>query len=247
MSSSLDDLTVMKPEIEKVKVEDIVSIGMPYKHYIQEVQVLTRRFKEFKPELEAGGTDYKNVEKLELILGASRELYSHMSVTLPTSGAQTEWTAAMEEADELIYDLKEAMYFAFRNNPELLAKLSYLREGGSNADKFQDLNDYATLGRDNKELLTTIGYDLANVERAAELSKIMADLYAQVTIDRSNSPEFTAFRDKSFTMLKKSIDELNLQARYILRADKVKAAIFTIRPPKKKALKKVAEQEKVVA
>jgi hypothetical protein len=247
MSSSLDDLNVMKPEIEKLKEENIISIGMPYKHYIQEALTITHWFKEFKPELEEGGTDYKNVEKLESILGACRELFSHMSVTLSNSGAQAEWTAASDEADEIMYDLKEAMYFAFRNSPELLSKLSYLRQGGSNADLFQDLNDFATLGRDNKELLTGIGYDLANVERAAELSKKMADLYAQVTIDRSKSPEFTVLRDKSFTMLKKSIDELNLQARYIFRANKTKAAIFTIRPPKKKALKKVVEAETTVA
>lgn len=65
------------------------------------------------------------------------------------------------------------------------------RENASNPDFIQNCNDYAVLGRSNKELLLAIGYDLANLERIAELSKILADLYAQVTLDRSTSPELT--------------------------------------------------------
>ena len=112
---------------------------------------------------------------------------------------------------------------------------------------FQDLNDYATLGRNNKELLIAIGYDMSNVERAAELSKKLSDLYAQVTIDRSSPPDMTITRNKAFTLLKKSIDSLNSQARYILRANKEKATQFTIRPPVKRSVKKVTETEKVTA
>ena len=249
MSTSLDDLTAFKPEIKTVREQDIISINTPYRHYIQESQLLSRRFTGNKTDLEAGGMDFKIVEKIIPLAGACRELHSQVAnITLPSTSALNQWRAATEEADELQYDLKEAMYYAFRNFPELLAKVSYLRTGGSNEDLIQDLNDFAVLGRANSELLTAVGYDLAHVERAAELAKEMADLYAQVTLDRNISPERTVLRNKAFTLLKKVIDELNMQARFILRANKEKAAEFIINPPRKKPSKKVAaEPEKTIA
>jgi hypothetical protein len=216
---------------------------MPFKYYLQQALVIIRLLLKYKKALEAGGMDFKKVERADKLAGACRELYSLMCMLISN---QTEWRNGMEEADELIYDLKEAMYFAFKDHPELLLKLSSILDGNSYADLFQDLNDYATLGRNNKELLTAIGYDMANVERAAELSKILSDLYAQITIDRSSPPDMTITRNKAFTLLKKAIDDLNSQARYILRGKKDKASQFTIRPPQKKNVKK-PEAEKITA
>jgi len=70
----------------------------------------------------------------------------------------------------------------------------------------------------------------------------MADLYAQVTINRSSDlPQMTLTRDKAFTLLKNSIDELCLQARFIFRSEKEKAELFTIDMPRKKTAKKATE------
>ncbi len=241
MSTSLDDFNESKEEIDSVKEDQIISINMPFKHYLQEVQVIIRRLIKEKKVLETGGMDFTKVERADKLTGACRELYSLMYMV--TIG-QSEFRTNLEEADELIYDLKEAMLFAFKDHPELLLKLSNILDGNSYADMFQDLNDFATLGRNNKELLNAIGYDMANVERAAELSKKLSDLYAQVTIDRSSPPDMTITRNKAFTLLKKAIDNLNSQARYILRANKEKATLFTIRPPQKRNVKKVIETEK---
>ena len=49
------------------------------------------------------------------LAGVGREFHSQVAnITLPTTSALNHWRAATEEADELQYDLKEAMYYAFR-------------------------------------------------------------------------------------------------------------------------------------
>jgi hypothetical protein len=48
-------------------------------------------------------------------------------------------------------------------------------------------------------------------------------------------------------MVKKLIDDLNDQARFILRSDKITAAKFRINPPRKKPAKKEPVTESVQA
>lgn len=241
MSTCLDDFNESKEEIDSVKEDQIISINMPFKLYLQQVQVIIRRLKNVKAILEAGGMDFKMVDRAERLNGACRELYS---LVYTVAAGQSEFRTYLEEAEVLMYDIKEAMLFAFKRHPELLQKISNILNGNTYADMFQDLNDFATLGRNNKELLNEIGYDMANIERAAELSKMLSDLYAQVTIDRSSPPDMIITRNKAFTLLKKAIDDLISQARYILRADKEKVSELVIRPPVRKSAKKVTETEK---
>ena len=246
MSSSRDDFLAIKEEVNNVKTADIISIGMPHNHYVQEAMNMNRRFLEERERLEAGGMDFKKVDREILLAGACRELYSQKSTA--SSPVMLLWNSAVDEAEALLYDIKEALHYAFRNRPDLLEKAVALGDNGSNADLIQYLNDAATLGRNNADLLTSAGYDMANIERAAVLSKDMAELYAQVSFNRSSdSPEMTANRDKAFTLLKTALDELCIQARYICRADKKLAASFTIHTPRKKPSKKIAETEKVPA
>ena len=247
MNTSLDDLNAMRPKIEKVKDGEVLNINSPYKHYTQELTLSVNRFRDCKAILEAGGMDFTLVDELAMLTGACRELYSQMTmVTFPNSGSQKKWITTLEEAELVMHDIKETLYYALRNYPEALAKLSIISEGNSNADFIQDLNDYAVLARANIELLQEINYDLTNIEKCAEFSKILSDLYAQVTLDRTSSPEFTLFRDKAFTLAKRMVDELNLQARYIYRADRKKAATFMINAPQRKPSKRKTEKEETV-
>ncbi len=151
------------------------------------------------------------------------------------------WAAKKDDAEYILWDLKTAMDYAFSGYKDLLAKVSMIREGASNADFVQDLNDSSVLAIENKELLEGAKYDMANAQLAAVLSKELAELLAQATVDKSSTPELSLDRAKGFTLLKTSIDELISQARYILRADRFKAAQFMINPPRKKPSKKKVE------
>jgi hypothetical protein len=246
--TSLDDLMEARPVFEKFPEQKIVATGMPLRHYAQEAVMAYHRFVKDKDALITGGMDFSIVEKLEVNIGASRQLASEASTTtLPSSSKQKEWEIAKEEAELLAYDIKEATLYAFRSRVDLTAKIHFIyNEGGSNADQIQDLNDLAVIGKANRELMEAVGYDMANFDRAAELSKIMAELLALATLDKSTSPALRILRDKAFTVVKTTIDELNLLARFVFRSDKAKAATFAINPPRKKPAKKSAEEKETV-
>jgi hypothetical protein len=70
----------------------------------------------------------------------------------------------------------------------------------------------------------------------------MNDLLALATLDKSDSPENRIRRDKAFSIAKKMVDEFHAQARYIFQKNKLLAAEFGIKPPRKKAKKKVDDK-----
>ena len=243
MATFLDDLNTSENEIVVYDESKVVSTGMPLEHYIKEVVLGCNRFYKKQSVLAEKGMDFTLVAKLETLSGACRQLYTAASdITFPTSANLTAWQKASEEADYLLYDIKEAGIYACRNDSALVSKIyAIYNEGASASDKIQDLNTYSVFGYEYQASFVAIGYDLANFKRAAELAKEMDKLLALATLDRSATPEFTMRRDKAFTITKKLVDELNAQARFIFRGEKSKAAEFMIAPPRKKAAKVVPE------
>jgi hypothetical protein len=237
--TSSGDLKVWQKELDKIKDSEIVQVGMPFKHYLQECMLSCKRLENNKAPLAAGGLDFKAVSGVPSLVDACRVMLSQTSmITFPNPGSQRAWEEGKAEADDLLYDLKAAMDYAFRGYPELLAQVSAIREGASNPDMIQDLSDASVLAKANSKLLEGVGYDMANADRAAALAKSLADLLAQATYDKSLSPESTLARGKAFSLLKNTIDGLNHHARFIFRADKKKAATFMINPPRRKSAKK---------
>jgi hypothetical protein len=240
MATYADDLAVVAPEVESFDEKNIVHSGYPLLHYIQELLLAVGRFIRYRSILEAGKMDFALVERLKILTGACRELYSIASVVVfPSSAIQKKWEQAKEEAEYLLYFIKEAAVYACREHKDLLALIyAIYNEGGSNSNMIQDLNDFAVFGREHADLFTVIRYDLANFQRAAELAREMDELLAQATLDKSDSPENRIRRDKAFTLAKKLVDDLNAQARFIYTANKKIATEFAINPPRKKPAKK---------
>jgi hypothetical protein len=249
MKTHSDDLAESKPEIDEYDEKEIVPVGMPLKHYMQEVHLCSNRLIKFKDILAAAGMDFSRIDRLKILNGACRELYSTTATTIFSSSSnQQRWETRKEEADLLLYDIKEAGIFACRKFEDLVTFVySIYNEGGSNSDCIQNLNDYAVFGKKNHALFEAAGYDMANFDRAAQLSREMDDLLSLATLDKSDSPEHRIRRDKAFSIAKKTIDELHAQARYIFRKDKLQAAEFVIRPPRKKTNKSVPAKKAVAA
>ncbi|NLD93993.1 MAG: hypothetical protein GX639_15150 [Fibrobacter sp.] len=190
--------------------------------------------------------DFTKVELFKDAIGAYRETYSSYSIiSFPASEDKKKWEQLLDEAEYLIYDLKSAMNYAFRDNPEYLAKLVLINQGSSFQDTIQDLNDYAVLGRELRTLLDVIGYDFSNCERAAALSETMGLLYAKVRVDSSETSTLLIRWNQAYTLLKKLLDELIAQSRFILRADRECAADHSIHPPKKKRASKLIPTDPV--
>jgi vacuolar-type H+-ATPase subunit I/STV1 len=246
MPTLKDDLLSVAGEVDVYDEKKIVSTGMPLNHYVQESTLACNRLLRKKDVLAAAGMDFTIVEKVKVFAGACRQLQSEMTATFSSSENQIKWNALSEEADDLLYDMKEATVYACRAHEEIVAfAYATYNEGGSNSNKIQDLNDFSVNGFKNEALFIAAGYDMANFTRASELAREMSDLLAEVTLDRSENPEARIRRDKAFSIMKKLIDDLNDQARFILRSDKITAAKFRINPPRKKPTKKVPATESV--
>ena len=246
--TTLDDFAALKPEIDRMPEDDIVAVNMPFKYYLQGVMFVYQRLCRHREYLEENGMDFTGVLKIPQQAGACREIFSQFSmINFNNPASQVAWEKARDDSDELLYDLKAAMDYSFRDHPELLSQVSVIRQGSSNADFIQDLNDAYVLCRENIALLNAIHYDTENIERASILSKELSELLAQATLDRSDSPELRIDRDKCFTILKKNIDALIRQARFIYRHDKKTAGQFIIRPPRRKSSKAKREEPETVA
>jgi hypothetical protein len=236
--SYAESCTRMETEFTTIPVEQCVVPIYPFKHFVQESLDIYTRLLNAQAVLSAGGMDFTKVELLKHAIGAYRETYSNCSIiSFPSSADKKQWDSLLEEAEYLIYDLRSAMTYAFRDNPEYLAKLVLINQGSSFQDTIQDLNDYAVLGRELRSLLDAIGYDYTNCERAAALSETMGLLYAKVRVDGSETSALLVRRNQAYTYLKKLFDELVAQARFILRANRKAVAELAVQPPKKKSTK----------
>jgi hypothetical protein len=135
----------------------------------EETMLVAGRCLRNKNKLEAGGMNFSNVEKVKTLSGACRQLESELSSpTFPNSTSRSRWLKASEEADELLYDIKEDIVYACRAHEEMVAfAYTTYNEGGSNSNKIQDLNDFAVFGKANLQLFTAANYDVTNFDRTA--------------------------------------------------------------------------------
>ena len=98
--------------------------------------------------------------------------------------------------------------------------MTRIREGGSSADMVQDLNDIAVLGRENTGPLTAIGFDLTQLDLAADRADKLADLLAEANGDKADPNESKIIRDKAYTHMKALVDEIREAGKYVFRKDK---------------------------
>jgi hypothetical protein len=83
----------------------------------------------------------------------------------------------------------------------------------------QDLNDLAVLGRNNKELLGKINFDLGKLDQSAELSDMLAGVLARSNGEKLEGSEVLEMRNKAYTYLKLAVDEVRDYGKYVFRKD----------------------------
>ncbi len=240
----LEDLEAVRGDIQNVKDSDIIKLSLPILWFLQQVQILLLRLFRNREKLESEKMDFRVLDYLMIMREACFELYSQTSmVSFPKDSHQRRWQALKEEGEMLLFDLMMAMEYAFHGYPELLSKLSFIREGSSNADFIKDLNDASVLGRENRDLIEAVGYDYQNFVHAGEMSKELGILLAEATIDKSQSPELTLQRNKALTILKNGVDGALRQARFILRSDKNACEHLVFKNPPKYNRKKKTDDD----
>lgn len=234
MSTGEADLLTLRPELDQIPEKDLLNVRFPFRHYLQATMKALKILQKHRAKLEAAGMDFAALERLPLISGAARDAYAQSIIlVLPKPESRIKWEEGREEGEYLLYDLLAALEYAVQDYPEYLKQISVIRQGSTNADFVQDLMDASVLGRECRTHLEKIGYDLANIDRASELSKELSELLAEASVDNSNSPELRLSRDRCLTLLKKTIDAGISQARFIFRHDRKISSELIIEPPVK--------------
>ncbi len=133
--------------------------------------------------------------------------------------AQAQWKKKSVQA----YDLRDTMVhtfrFAFRKRLDLGRLVDQIAQGNTHVDMLQDLKDLAVAGRRNEELLTAVNFDLSKLDQCENLAEELGRIYAEARNDRQSYRQAKLIRDKIFTLLKQSVDEVRAYGQYVFWRD----------------------------
>ena len=207
--SSTTDYNELLPILVAMSPADILSPNIPIDVFVQEAENLYHWCPDDKDALIRVGLDWNLVISLPIRAGACREAQSLWTKERNTrQDAEEAWKkeapAAFDLRDQLVHDFR----FAFRKSDGLLSRVEEIAQGDTNSDMVQDLNDLATLGRANGDLLGKVGFDFSLIDKAASLSDRMGDLLGATNGERKEVSETMQIRDKAYTYLKQAVDEI---------------------------------------
>jgi hypothetical protein len=207
-------------EIRAIPDADVKKTNMPVGEAVQESENLFAWSMMDQVQLTKSGLDLTLIQDLPLRAGALRyaqSLWARESKS--REEAQKEWKEKAPEAfdfrDQLLHDFT----FAYRKLPEQLAKVQTIREGSSNADMLQDFSDMNVLGKDNPESLTKIGFDLIDLDRAAETVDQLSAVLALANGEEGDDVDAKELRDKAYTFMKMAVDEIRNTGQYVFWRD----------------------------
>ena len=207
--SSTADYNELLPVLKAMKPADILTPNIPINVFVQEAEDLYHLSLGDQNELTRVGLDWNLVLGLPARAGACREAQSLWNKERNTrEEAEQAWKneapAAFDLHDQLLHEFR----FAFRKSDGLLSRVDEIAQGDTNADMVQDLNDLATLGRANGDLLGKVGFDFSLIDTAANLSDRMGDLLGATNGERKEVSEAIQIRDRAYTYLKLAVDEI---------------------------------------
>ncbi|GET31264.1 hypothetical protein PbJCM13498_01270 [Prolixibacter bellariivorans] len=214
--SNSEDFNALIDVIKAIPENQIRIPAIPVNVYLQEAEDLYHWAKDDAAELAKGGITAEMIEELPVRTGACREAQSLWFKDHYTSKeAKKLWDeqspAAYDLRDELLHDFR----YAFRDNTQLLGRVSEIADGTGHADMIQDLNDLAVLGRENPDPLAAINFDVTQLDTAAQTADAMAELLAQSNGDQQEGNPAKIIRDRAYTHLKQLVDDIRACGKYV--------------------------------
>lgn len=208
-----------------LKTEDPKTPNMPMDRYIQEAADLEVWCQPDQQQLMSVGTTQETFDTLSERIGALRYAQSIWNKERHSKEeARQEWDKQYPIMEELKDELEHAFRFAFRSRPDLISKVRNIEAGYGHPDTLQDLSDLSVLGKDNKELVSAIGFDIKKLNQAAKMSSEMSKLLATMNGERAENNAAKQTRDKAYVFLKESVDNIREAGKYLFWKDKKRLA-----------------------
>ena len=215
--SNLEDYNTKLEVIKAIPDDQIKTLhSIPMGIYIQESEDLFEWCQDDKDDLTVKGLDWTAVEDLPVRCGALSVAEAKWSREWRTrEEAEKLWLLESPKGYDLRNQIAHHFYYAFNDDPSLIAKVNKFLEGTTHAEMIQCLINLSELGQSNQELLTAIGFDLTLLDQAAQKSDELRSLYAAATRDRQDFSEFKKIRDQAFTHLKEAVDKIRKCGQYV--------------------------------
>ena len=228
MSNSEDYLAKLDA-IKAIPEEEVLIPNLPMDVYLQSNENLYHWSLDDAEQLAGISIRQEKLDDLAVRNGALREAQSVWNKDYRSQQeAQKRWVAESPAAYELRDELLHTMRYACRNDEALMNRVRAIAEGDGNVDVIQDLNDLAVLGKENPEPLTSINFDLVELDTAATMSDEMATLLAEANGDKVIQNESKVIRDKAYTYVKTLADEIREAGKYLFWRDKNRYKGYTL-------------------
>lgn len=213
------DLQEMRAAITARPEPQNLKLDMPVENSISEAGELLVAATEDKAKLVGAGFNWAIMEKFPQLIGALSQLQSLWKDSRFNSAqAQVIWDQKYPVADEMRGETMHAMTYAFRNSPELLAKLARINEGHDEADFVQDLSDIVVTGREEEAKLNAIKFPMVQIDSMADFAEEMRLLLAAKN-GALDLNEYKLLRDKALVWVKEIVSELYSCGQYVFWKD----------------------------
>jgi hypothetical protein len=215
--SNIKDYNMKIETIRNISDEQIKQPNsIPINIYIQEAENLYRWCQDDKEKLTAKGLDWTVVEDLPVRCGALREAESKWHrVQFLRSADENSWMRETPNGYDLRNVLVHHFRYAFRDDPSLMDSVKEIADRITHDGMIQGLRDLSVLGRNNRDLLTKIGFDLTLLDLAAQKADELNAKYAAASFDREDYLEAKKIRNQAFTHLKEAVDFIREYGRYV--------------------------------
>ena len=219
--SNLNDYNSKVSTLNAIEKKDIkIPNSIPVDIFLQEAENLYLWCQKDREKLNKSGVEDKLIDDLPVRCGALREAQSRwITARFTRKGALKKWHEHSEAAYDLRNELLHHFRFAYRENQNLLRRISAIAHNGGHAGLLQALNDLAVLAGKYPEQLTAIGLDTILIDKAAALSSELSPLLAAAVAGKEDDNELKNMRDRAYTHLKQAVDTIRKHGQYHFRRD----------------------------
>ena len=226
--SNLSDYQEKLEEIRQIPDENIQVLYMPLDHYMLEAEGTGTQALKDKEALIKAGIPEVLIDDIPKRVGTCRQAQSNwVDRRNKQKEAEKKWSRLAKAADELHSEIIHGFRYAYRKDPDLKSQVDYIAKNYGYADLIQDMNDLATMGRNNPEPLKAIGFNMDLLDQAARMSDELSELLNLANGDRWSKAEAKIIRDKAYTHLKEAVDEVRECGKYLFWRDEERLRWYT--------------------
>ena len=219
----------LRPVIEALPDDNIVSPTMPPDDIVGEAEELLNTATEDKDLLIKGGLESEYIDSLRDRIGAYIVAEAeHRAVAFAKSEAKKEWDDIETKAVEIKRTLMHYMRFVFKRN-NMTAELKSIGEiakGKGRRDLMLDLMDLYKLAQKNVDLLTTVGMDTSLIEDANTMFEKLRSLLGDLNTEPEEVETKKMLVKKAYTYLWDAVDNIREFGQFVFWKDENRLDLY---------------------